>query len=219
MIAELNLLHLRGPFASRILRPVAIRGARALLVRTPETGGLWLRTEYVVAARGRKSSRRVSRRDAGGMIGPSSSSPHGADSAIASVEAELSTLFNRVRAAMRSNAERLHPDLSPLGYKTLSALERCGPVHSGALAELLEMDKSALSRQITTLDRLGFLARNPDPRDGRATILSVTPETAQKLREVRSSSKALMHEELRRWDVTDVELFASLLQRINALDI
>lgn len=67
MIAVQNLLHLRGPFASRILRPVAIRGAGALLVRTPETGGLWLRTEYVVAARGRKSSRRVSR--AGGSAG------------------------------------------------------------------------------------------------------------------------------------------------------
>lgn len=153
------------------------------------------------------------------MTGPSSSLPRGADSAIASVEAELSTLFNRVRAAMRSNAERLHPELTPLGYKTLSALERCGPVHSGGLAELLEMDKSALSRQITALDRLGLLTRNPDPQDGRATILSVTPETARKLRDVRSSSKALMHEELRRWDLIDVELFASLLHRINALDI
>lgn len=174
-------------------------------------------TEYGVAARGRKSSLTVLRRDAGGMTGPSRSSD--ADSAVAAVEGELSTLFNRVRAAMRSYAERLHPELTPLGYKTLSALERRGPVHSGALAELLEMDKSALSRQITALDRLGFLERAPDPRDGRATILSVTPQTAERLREIRSSNQALMHEELRSWDLAEVELFAELLHRINALDI
>ncbi|MWV49140.1 MarR family transcriptional regulator [Rathayibacter sp. VKM Ac-2803] len=150
------------------------------------------------------------------MTAPSSSP--GADSAIASVEGELSTLLTRFRAAMRSYAEQLHPELSPLGYRILSALERRGPLPSGALAELLEMDKSALSRQISALDRLGFLARTPDPADGRVTILAVTERTAERLREIRSSNRALMHEELRRWDVGDVELFAGLLQRINALD-
>ncbi|PPF09390.1 MarR family transcriptional regulator [Rathayibacter sp. AY1G1] len=153
------------------------------------------------------------------MTGPTPDSARDVDSAIASVEGELSTLFNRVRAAMRSYAERLHPELTPLGYKTISALERRGPVHSGVLAELLEMDKSALSRQITALDRLGFLERTPDPQDGRATILSVTPATAARLREIRSSNQALMHEELRSWALADVELFASLLHRINDLDI
>lgn len=141
------------------------------------------------------------------------------DSAIASVEGELSTLFNRVRAAMRSAAERLHPELSTPGYKTLSALERKGPMHSGALAELLEMDRSALSRQITALDRLGLLVRRPDPADGRATILSLTDDAAERLRAVRSGSQAQMHEELRRWSPQEIELFAGLLHRINALDI
>ncbi|SMH45764.1 transcriptional regulator, MarR family [Rathayibacter oskolensis] len=153
------------------------------------------------------------------MTGSTSSRAPGVDSAIASVEGELSTLFNRVRAAMRSYAQRLHPELTPLGYKILSALERRGPVHSGALAELLEMDKSALSRQITALDRHGFLARTPDPSDGRATILALTEDTAGRLREIRSSNQALMHEELRSWEAGEVELFASLLRRINALEL
>lgn len=153
------------------------------------------------------------------MTGLHSARAASVDSAIASLEGELGTLFNRVRAAMRSYAQSLHPELSPVGYKVLSTLERNGPMHSGALAELLETDKSALSRQISALDRLGFLARTPDPTDGRATILSVTPETARRLREIRSSSQALMHEELRSWPLKDVELFASLLHRINALDL
>ncbi|MDY0913949.1 MarR family winged helix-turn-helix transcriptional regulator [Rathayibacter festucae] len=139
--------------------------------------------------------------------------------AIAAVEGELSTLFNRVRDALRSAAERLHPDLGTAGYRTLAALERRGPMHAGALAELLETDKSSISRQISTLDRLGLLQRSPDPDDGRATILSVPPETAERMRAIRSSRQALMHEELRRWDAGDVELFAVLLRRITALDM
>ncbi|MBF4462961.1 MULTISPECIES: MarR family winged helix-turn-helix transcriptional regulator [unclassified Rathayibacter] len=141
------------------------------------------------------------------------------DSAIASVEGEFGTFLHRVRAAMRSYAERLHPELGALGYRTLSTLERYGPMHAGALAELLEMDKSALSRQLTALDRLGFLVRRPDPQDGRATILSLTPATAERLSEIRSSNQAIMHEELRAWDPADVERLAVLLHRINALDI
>ncbi|QHF25282.1 MarR family transcriptional regulator [Rathayibacter sp. VKM Ac-2804] len=141
------------------------------------------------------------------------------DTAIAAVEGELSTLFNRVRDAMRSAAERLHPELSTAGYRTLATLERRGPMHSGALAELLETDKSSISRQISALDRLGLLQRSPDPDDGRATILSVPPETAERMRAIRSSRQALMHEELRRWEAGDVELFAVLLRRITALDM
>lgn len=144
--------------------------------------------------------------------------PSPAELAIAAVEGELTTLFRRVRAAMRSYSERLHPDLTPLGYATLSTLERRGPLHSGALAEALEVDKSTLSRQISALDRLGFLLREPDPSDGRATILSVTADTAARLREIRSSNQAGLHEELRGWAPEDVERFASLLGRINALE-
>ncbi|WKK70725.1 MarR family transcriptional regulator [Rathayibacter oskolensis] len=118
-----------------------------------------------------------------------SPSPPGTDAAIASVEGELSTLLNRVRAAMRSYAEQLHPDLTPLGYKILSTLERRGPLSSGALAELLETDKSSLSRQITALDRFGFLKRAPDPGDGRVTILAVGEETAARLVEIEARTR------------------------------
>ncbi|QHC57953.1 MarR family transcriptional regulator [Rathayibacter sp. VKM Ac-2760] len=159
--------------------------------------------------------------DAADAAVPASSDDAGprSDAAIAAVEGELSTLFNRVRDAMRSSAERLHPELSTAGYRTLATLERRGPMHSGALADLLETDKSAISRQITALDRLGLLQRSPDPGDGRATILSVTPETAERMRAIRSSRQAVMHEELRQWDAADVELFAVLLRRITALDM
>lgn len=152
------------------------------------------------------------------MTGESPTPARDVDAAIASVEGELSTLFTRVRAMMRSYAERVHPELTAAGYKTLSALERRGPVSSGALAELLETDKSTLSRQITALDRLGLLSRSPDPADGRSTILSVTPETAERLREIRSSDQAQLHEELRGWGVGEVEQLGRLLHRINALE-
>ena len=69
------------------------------------------------------------------------------------------------------------------------------------------------------LDRLGLLSRSPDPADGRSTILSVTPETAERLREIRSSDQAQLHEELRGWGVGEVEQLGRLLHRINALEL
>lgn len=153
------------------------------------------------------------------MTGPSPTPARDVDAAIASVEAELSTLFRRVRAMTRSYAERVHPELTAAGYTTLSALERRGPISSGALAELLETDKSTLSRQITALDRLGLLSRAPDPADGRSTILSVTPATAERLRELRGSDQAQLHEELRGWPDGEVDQLARLLHRITALEL
>lgn len=139
--------------------------------------------------------------------------------AINAVEAEFSTLFNRVRGAMRDYAAKLDPELTPVNYKILSTLDRSGPLHAGALAELLEMDKSVLSRHLAVLDRMRMVTRTPDPRDGRSSILAVTPDTGRRLTEIRSSNQAILHESLRRWPEGDVATLAELLHRINQLSL
>src|SRR5260370_25399412 len=65
--------------------------------------------------------------------------------------------------------------LSMWGYVVLSALDG-GPVRTQAvLAEQISADKT---RIITTLDHLqasGLISREPDPRDRRVRLLSITP--------------------------------------------
>ena len=45
-------------------------------------------------------------------------------------------------------AAAVHPDLQPVGYKILSALVHRGRLHAGAIADVLEIDKSVVSRQV-----------------------------------------------------------------------
>ncbi|NQX28809.1 winged helix-turn-helix transcriptional regulator [Microbacteriaceae bacterium VKM Ac-2854] len=137
--------------------------------------------------------------------------------AIDAVEAEFTTLFNRVRAAMKDYAAQLAPGLTVANYRIISTLDRVGPVHAGRLAELVEMDKSVLSRQLATLGGMGLVTRRPDPSDGRSSVLSVTASTSARLREIGGASTATMHEALRGWPDGDVATLAELLHRVNAL--
>jgi DNA-binding MarR family transcriptional regulator len=141
------------------------------------------------------------------------------EASIDAVEAEFATLFNRVRSAMKDYAAQLAPGLTVANYRIISMLERSGSVHAGRLAELLEMDKSVLSRQLTVLASMGLVTRNPDPRDGRSSVLTVTPETARRLNEIRGASTATLHEALRGWPDGDVDALAGLLHRVNALPL
>lgn len=60
-------------------------------------------------------------------------------------------------------------------YRCVYALLERGPMRSGALAEVVLSDPSTVSRHVAQLVALGHLERRPDPEDGRATVIAVTP--------------------------------------------
>lgn len=138
-----------------------------------------------------------------------------ADTAIASVEEQFAILYTRVRTSMRDRATRVHPDLQPAGFMVLNTLVRCGPTHAGALAERLDMDKSAISRQARLLGQLGLLERAADPDDGRATYLAATPAAVEKVTEVRLADQAVTYKRLRDWELSDLQKLSELLAKLN----
>jgi DNA-binding MarR family transcriptional regulator len=137
------------------------------------------------------------------------------DEAIAAVEEQFTILFNRVSAGMRDRSARVHPDLQPVGFRLLSTLVRTGPVHAGALADLLSTDKSVVSRQIRILEDLGFVERRTDPSDRRASFLVATPPAIERVNEARAADQAQLYRSLRQWGATDVGRLAELLGRLN----
>ena len=143
----------------------------------------------------------------------------GTDSAIAAVEEQLTILFNRVTAGMRERVARVHPELQPVGYKLLYTLVRTGPVHAGALAEMLQTDKSVVSRQARILEDLGFVERRSDPDDRRASFLVATPAAVTKVDAARAADQEQLYRSLRQWGEADVRSLAGLLERINEVDI
>src|SRR3954469_23175148 len=137
------------------------------------------------------------------------------DQAIAEVEEQFTRLFNQVGTAMRDRASHIHPDLQPGGYKLLGMIVRSGPIHAGDLAAMLYTDKSVISRQVRILEEMGFVERQTDPTDRRASFLVATPEAIEKVNEVRAADQASLYRSLRRWGEEDVRRLAELLERLN----
>lgn len=61
-------------------------------------------------------------------------------------------------------------------YKTMSLLQRRGPMSAGAIAAETGLTTASVTALIDRLERRGFARRVRDPADGRRVIVEVTPE-------------------------------------------
>ncbi|MDR6905240.1 DNA-binding MarR family transcriptional regulator [Agromyces sp. 3263] len=138
------------------------------------------------------------------------------DDEIASVEEQLRRLFGRVRLVWKEAAAAVHPDLQPVGYKILSALVRRGRMHAGAIAEVFEIDKSVVSRQVKHLESLGLARVVADPDDGRARFVEATDEAIASVEQKGSRMQQRLYARLRTWSGDDVETLATLLGRLGS---
>lgn len=140
------------------------------------------------------------------------------DEDIAAVEEQLGVLIAKFRSRIRKRVTLVHPELQPAGYQILSTLVRCGPAHGRRLAEMLDMDKSSVSRQVTAMESLGLVEREADPADGRAYFLVASDDARKRIAEMRTADQAVLRAQLRNWADEDVPKFAELLARINEIE-
>ncbi|BBY29696.1 MarR family winged helix-turn-helix transcriptional regulator [Mycolicibacterium sediminis] len=66
-------------------------------------------------------------------------------------------------------------------YPVISALDRVGSRSAAELAADVGLDRSVVSRHADRLEVAGLLRREPDPRDGRTTLLTLTERGAQQV--------------------------------------
>jgi DNA-binding MarR family transcriptional regulator len=69
-------------------------------------------------------------------------------------------------------AERL--GLGPSDHKCLDLVRERGPVTAAELAALTGLTSGAITGVVGRLLRAGFVAREPDPQDGRKQLLTIT---------------------------------------------
>jgi len=132
------------------------------------------------------------------------------------LERELVVLVRRARATAGALAREIHPDLEPTTYALLVRISDSGTARATDLAAYFGVDKAAVSRQVTTLERLGFLARQRDAQDARAHRLALTDAGAERLEQVRAARRERVRRQLSSWDPAEVQQFAELLARFNA---
>ena len=133
------------------------------------------------------------------------------------VEREIGLLLRRSRAISARLSRELHPDLDGAAYGLLALLQDTGPLRASDLVGRLGLDKSTVSRQVSSLVALGLVSREADPADGRAQVLSTSPEGAARLSGIRDARRARWEADLADWPAEDVATLGELLARLNRL--
>ncbi len=115
---------------------------------------------------------------------------HGSeDQEFLALERELSVFLRRARASSGEMARELHPELEPAAYGLLVRLEAAGRQRATELAAYFGVGKATMSRQLRALEVLGLVAREPDPADGRASLVGLTEEGRERFLRVRAPAR------------------------------
>ncbi|SDD65160.1 MarR family winged helix-turn-helix transcriptional regulator [Streptomyces prasinopilosus] len=131
------------------------------------------------------------------------------------LERELTVLLRRARASQGEMSRAVHPDLEPSAYGLLVRLDECGKQRATELAAFIGVGKATMSRQLHALEELGLVTREPDPADGRAWLVALTPEGRDRTGRVREARRARYAGSLADWDPGEVTELARLLRRLN----
>ncbi len=138
------------------------------------------------------------------------------DAALHELERQFSLVLRRARAGAGELSREVHPDLDGSAYALLSSVAESGTgLRASAIAALFGVDKGAISRQVTRLERVGLLERRTDPHDGRAMLLAATDEGRRRLAAAVAARRERFRARLADWPEHDVAELARLLRRLN----
>jgi DNA-binding MarR family transcriptional regulator len=135
--------------------------------------------------------------------------------ALLAVEREIALLFRRGRAKVAELSRQVHPELEGMAYSMLGFIEQAGRVRLTDIGTHFGVGKATVSRQVKALEEIGLVAREADPLDRRAALVSLTEDGAARYLRVRDSRTGQFRELMETWPQDDVERFADLLERFN----
>jgi DNA-binding MarR family transcriptional regulator len=128
---------------------------------------------------------------------------------------DLTGVLNRPQADARLIAAA-GVDLDRALFPLLVRVERRGPLAIGELADQCGRDYTTVSRQITTLERLGLVARRVNAQDARVRDVAATPKGRAISRRLDRGRERLMTSVFATWDRRDVAMLARLLRQLAA---
>jgi DNA-binding MarR family transcriptional regulator len=132
------------------------------------------------------------------------------------VDFELTRFVRRVRGRSLRSLGDIHPKLDYGTFTFLLAIcDAPDGIRGSELAEDLGVHKSTASRAVATLERLGLVARIPDPDDGRAHLLVAEPVAQERVGAYRRSSHERLMTLVDDWTPTEIESFVRSLSRLN----
>lgn len=134
---------------------------------------------------------------------------------VRTIERELRRLLARARSLSTHTAAAVHPQLDPALYALLMDIVAGAPVRSVDLAQSRGVSKSVISRQVAALGKLGLIARQPDPTDARASIITLTTEGRTAARTIDTARRKHLKRLFDDLSSEDLALIAQSLGRLN----
>jgi DNA-binding MarR family transcriptional regulator len=127
----------------------------------------------------------------------------------------LGLLLRRTtRAGLHARlTEGLGEAVDELTYPVFSGLARTGPCSAADLGREIGLDRSTVTRRADRLEQAGLLRREPDPADGRATLLALTSEGHDLVAATRQRLAQRIEESLDAWPPEEARAFARYLRR------
>lgn len=123
--------------------------------------------------------------------------------------------FSRTMNLVRQHFENAEHELSlPLQVALRHIVEGSG-VRACALKDVGNIDKSTASRQADQLVKLGLVTREPNPNDGRSTVLVATDAGRARIDTATQHRNAIVANIVSDWDDENIAALAMLLNRLN----
>jgi DNA-binding MarR family transcriptional regulator len=148
-------------------------------------------------------------------------SPAGATRPLCSVSAELErTLTEVARAILRldvpHSALAEGESVDKAGYWLLVRVAGQAPMRLSELAGSVELDLSTVSRQIRDLVACGLVVKEPDPDDGRASLLSLSARGEAVLEAVSEARRQVLAAAIDGWSEEERTALTGSLLRLEA---
>lgn len=130
--------------------------------------------------------------------------------------AELRVLIGKLKRRLRERMTTEGLTLSQLSV--LSHLDREGPATVSELARVENVRPQSMGATVAGMQAAGLLHGEPDPGDGRRTLLSLTPLAREKIRSTRAAREDwLFHVIRERYSASEQDTLArgiALLKRL-----
>lgn len=128
---------------------------------------------------------------------------------------ELSTLIRGAKELHSLLGDKTQPVLDPPAYVLLSRIGEHGPMRLSALAGHVFLDVSTISRQVAELEQAGWVARDRDPEDGRASLVRLSSAGEAALAAGHDQRRRALREVLADWTDDQRQALADQLSRFN----
>jgi DNA-binding MarR family transcriptional regulator len=112
------------------------------------------------------------------------------------------------------------PSIQRLSFTTLSVLHtlaRRSPLRLGELTATEQVTQSAITQMVTRLENDGLVERRPDPRDGRAVLVHITPTGAEVVAARRANRVARLAPILQRLSAEERSAIAAALPALRRI--